>query len=61
MMPKAAFTQHDVRRAVKAAIDAGYPVRTVEVDLPNGVTLRLLPDRDKGADTHAFPKPDDWT
>jgi len=34
--------QHDLRRAIRAATEAGLPVRAVEVD-PDG-TIRILTD-----------------
>ena len=57
-MPSTAFKQADIRRAVKAALDAGYPVKAIEIELPNGVKFRLLPEAlDPSEDTRV---PDAW-
>lgn len=58
-MSKVAFRQTDIRRAVKAALDGGYPVGAVEIELPNGTKLRLLPEEKKESD-NGKRKPDPW-
>lgn len=38
------FTKGDIARAVEAARDTGFPLQAVEIELPNGTKLRLLPE-----------------
>ena len=55
-MSATAFKQSDIRRAVKAAMDAGYPIKAVEIELPNGVKFRLLPGAENSSDDEAQPE-----
>jgi hypothetical protein len=56
-MAKTAFTEADVRRAIKGAIDGGLQVGSVEV-LRDG-TIRILPTITVPKQT-PLPKPKDW-
>lgn len=54
-MAASTFTEAQIRRAVKGAIDAGLPVGAVEV-LKDG-TIRILPTEPKPATDKRKPEP----
>lgn len=58
-MAATAFTEAQIRRAVKGALDAGFPVGIIEVVLSDGQTIRILPEQIEPAKKDKR-KPEAW-